>query len=86
MINAEIYLEQLIAVVLVICVITLMIPYDMGYALYCFWLICFFTLAAYKLLYVSWDCISRLKYNRLIQSLSCLMFDFDLSKYVDGVI
>ena len=78
--------ESLISFVVLLYFIALFTPYPYSYPMYVLWTIGLFATASYKLLHNSWDNILRMKYKKVVQELKCMMFDFDLSRYVGGVI
>lgn len=78
--------ESLITWVFFLYLVALFTPYSFSYIIYVLWTIGLFSIASYKLLHNSWDNILKMKYKKIIQDVKCTMFDYDLSRYVGGVI
>lgn len=78
--------ENLFSCFILVWFVCLFTPYDFSYILFSLWVISVFAIACYRIIDHSWNCILRLKYTRILQSLNVMMFDFDLNKYVSGII
>lgn len=61
-------------------------PHKIGYIGFVMWSIILYGYFSYKILNNGWNLLFKTKYNKTVENLQCLMFDYDLGEYVSGVL
>lgn len=74
------------AFVFIAYLVILFSPHRYAYVGYAMWIIAMCGYFGYTFLTSGWECIFNEKYTSNVEKLNCLIFDFDLGKFVGGVL
>lgn len=72
--------------VLIIYLLILWTPKKISYPLFSLWIIGIFGVVSYRMLNELWEKVNKIKVSKLNSENGCEMFDFNLNRYVGGVI
>jgi hypothetical protein len=61
-------------------------PRKISRFIYCIWTIFMFSLSAKRLICEKWDLLLKNKVLKFSQNIKCQMFDFDIHRYVPGIV